>query len=235
MSGAVILLGGGAGARLGAGRPKAFVEVGGRSLLSWALQTTSAAGVADLAVVVAPQGWERQAQRAASGCGLSVGIVPAGPQRADSVRRALDELPDAEWVICHDVARPLAPPGLFRSVAAALHGADAVVPVVAVTDTVKRVEDEIVVQTIAREELTQPQTPQAFVRTALVDALAMSVTAPGVASSSGAESSSADEATLLHAAGYHVVTVRGDRANLKVTEPDDLEVVEATLRGRDGG
>ena len=114
-------------------------------------------------------------------------------------------------------ARPLAPPALFDAVIDAVRaGADAAVPGFPISDTVKRVDGDHVVETIARDELVAVQTPQAF-RT---DALRAAHTASAEAT---------DDAALVEAAGGRVVVVPGDPRNLKITTPADLVVAAALL------
>lgn len=224
MSAAVILLGAGRGRRLGWDRPKAFIEVAGRPLLSRAAETAAGAGIADRLVVVVPAGWEAEGERATAGCGLPAPVVPGGPTRRESVRLALDAVGEADVVVCHDVARPLASPGLFRAVVRALADADGAVPVVPVADTVKRVGDGWISETLSREGLALAQTPQAFRRPALVDGHARAAIAsiPPLAT---------DDAALLEQAGYRVAAVPGEATNLKITVPEDVALVEAALRG----
>ncbi|HTR97126.1 MAG TPA: 2-C-methyl-D-erythritol 2,4-cyclodiphosphate synthase, partial [Candidatus Acidoferrales bacterium] len=134
-------------------------------------------------------------------------------------RRA--ELPprDADVVVVHDAARPLAAPGLFEAVVAAVGaGADAAVPALAVTDTLKRVEAGRVAATVERAGLVAVQTPQAFRRAALA-----------AAHEGGAEAT--DDAALVEAAGGRVVVVDGDARNVKITDAGDL----ARVRGAGAG
>jgi 2-C-methyl-D-erythritol 4-phosphate cytidylyltransferase len=117
----------------------------------------------------------------------------------------------------HDAARPLLPDDVIGRVLGALaDGADGAVPVLPVTDTVKRVRDGVVDETLRRDDLVTVQTPQAFAARALRAALA-----------SGAEGS--DCASLVEANGGRIKTVAGDERLLKVTTPADLERVTAWL------
>jgi 2-C-methyl-D-erythritol 4-phosphate cytidylyltransferase len=142
-----------------------------------------------------------------------VRAVAGGVTRAESVRAALAVVPDdAEIVVVHDAARPLASRLLFAAVIAAVRaGADAAIPALAVTDTVKRVADDHVIETVPRDGLVVVQTPQAFRADALRRAHA-----------SGADGS--DDAMLVEQAGGTVRIVAGERRNLKITVPDDLEI-----------
>jgi 2-C-methyl-D-erythritol 4-phosphate cytidylyltransferase len=223
MKAVAVLLGGGRGERLAADRPKAFIEVAGRTLLDRAVQTVEECPEVGGSVVVVPEGWEDGVEKATAGTGKAVITVRGGPSRQASVAAALVALPrDAEVVVCHDVARPLASPELFSAVLAALDRADGAVPVVAVTDTVKRIRGDVVVETIDRSDLVVAQTPQAFRREALV-------TAHRTAGPPAADGSATDDAALLEAAGFQVVTVAGEPTNVKITRPEDLDLVRSLV------
>jgi 2-C-methyl-D-erythritol 4-phosphate cytidylyltransferase len=126
--------------------------------------------------------------------------------------------PSAEVIVVHDAARPLATPRLFRSVVeAVLGGADGAVPGLSVTDTVKRVEESLVVETIDRTSLVTVQTPQAFRADVLRSAHARSLDAT-------------DDASLLEAMGAKVVVVPGESGNFKLTERADLERASEIIR-----
>jgi 2-C-methyl-D-erythritol 4-phosphate cytidylyltransferase len=146
-------------------------------------------------------------------------VVAGGRARQDSVAAGLAALPEVTWVLVHDAARALVPVEVVEAVVAALRaGAEAVVPVVPVADTVKRVSpDGRVVETVPREDLRAVQTPQGFLREVLVAAHA------------GAGGSLTDDAGLVEALGRLVETVPGDAAAFKVTTPFDLLVAEAVL------
>jgi 2-C-methyl-D-erythritol 4-phosphate cytidylyltransferase/2-C-methyl-D-erythritol 2,4-cyclodiphosphate synthase len=126
----------------------------------------------------------------------------------------------AEVVLVHDAARPLASPALADAVALAAAEHGAAIPVLAVVDSLKRVNGKLVTQTVDRTGLFRSQTPQGARRDLLVDALAA---AP--------ELRFTDEAALLEATGVTVVTVSGEATNIKLTEPGDLELARALVRG----
>ena len=120
----------------------------------------------------------------------------------------------------HDVARPFARRSLFSTVLDGLAEADGVVPALPVTDTVKRLAGDRVMETVPREGLVTVQTPQGFRRSALE------------ASHRAAEGEEAtDDAALLERAGYTVAVVAGDPANIKITSPDDLDLAERLVDG----
>jgi 2-C-methyl-D-erythritol 4-phosphate cytidylyltransferase len=148
-------------------------------------------------------------------------VVPGGATRSASVRAGLASVPDdAEVVVVHDAARPLAGADLFDATVAAVRaGADGAIAAAPVTDTVKRVEGERVVETLDRTALVAVQTPQAFAARVLRAAHA-------------GEPEATDDAALVEAAGGRVVVVPGDRWNIKITEPADLTVASALLGGR---
>ena len=141
-----------------------------------------------------------------------------GATRSDSVRAGLGLVPaDAEVVVVHDAARPLASARVFeRVVRAVADGADGAVPGLPVADTVKRVAGDRVVETVSREDLVGVQTPQAF----RADVLRAAHHLGGV---------DTDDAALVESAGGTVVIVEGERRNLKLTLPEDLAVAEAML------
>jgi 2-C-methyl-D-erythritol 4-phosphate cytidylyltransferase len=119
----------------------------------------------------------------------------------------------------HDAARPFASPALFaRVIAAVRDGADAAVPALPIPDTVKRVRDGVVVETVPRADLVGVQTPQAFRR----DALERAHAGAGV---------DTDDAALVEAEGGKVVIVDGDPRNFKVTVAGDLALARALLEG----
>jgi 2-C-methyl-D-erythritol 4-phosphate cytidylyltransferase len=147
-------------------------------------------------------------------------VVAGGATRQDSVSLAVASLAaDVDVVLVHDAARPLVPVELVDAVAAAVRaGADAVIPVLPVADTIKQVAAEAVVATLDRSILRAVQTPQGFRRAVLVAAHAA---ADGAAAT--------DDAGLVEAMGVPVRTVAGSAEAFKVTRPIDLLLAEAVL------
>lgn len=208
----------GRGERLGSGGPKAFVIVGGRPLLEWSVEALRVVGAISEIVVALPPG--RTAPR---GC---VG-VPGGATRSESVRAALAAATNgADPVLVHDAARPLVTTTLCERVLAGLQDADAAVAAAPVSDTIKQAgADGVVQRTLPRDGLWAIQTPQAFRRLALEQAL-----------DAGDEllAAATDDAWLVERRGGRVRIVEAPRENLKVTTPDDLRVAEYLLAARHG-
>ena len=207
----------GSGERLGAGIPKAYVELCGRTMLEHAVDGLLGSGVIDRIVVAVP------ADRVAETTALLEGrarVVAGGAERHDTVRLALDHVGDADFVVVHDAARPLTPIDQIRRVVAGLaDGLRAVVPVLPVVDTIKAVDaNGVVLGTPERSGLRAVQTPQGFaadlLRRAYQRAGSVAVT---------------DDASLVENLGTPVHTVAGDPLAFKVTTPLDLRLARAVL------
>lgn len=203
----VIVVAAGSGTRFGG--PKQHAPLAGRRVVDWSID--AARSVADgvvLVVAAADEGIEEPAVDA---------VVVGGATRSDSVRAGLAAVPgDAQVVLVHDGARPLASHALFRSVVdAVLAGADAVVPAVTVVDTITDLDGV----PVDRDALRAVQTPQGFLGSSLRAVHA-------------ARPEATDDATLVVAGGGRLRTVQGERWNLKITEPDDLLVAETILEQR---
>jgi 2-C-methyl-D-erythritol 4-phosphate cytidylyltransferase len=219
-----VLVAAGRGERLGEERPKAFVRLGELPLLAEPLRRLDESEWVDGVVVVAPPEWEEPAILLAEELGASkvAACVTGGETRTDSVRAGVGEVPgDAAVILVHDAARPLLPPDVVGRLVEALgEGFDGAVPALPVSDTVKRVERDVVVETLARDGLVAVQTPQAFVAGVLRAALEACV---------DSTQASTDCATLVERNGGRVRVVAGDERLLKVTTPADLERVAAWL------
>jgi 2-C-methyl-D-erythritol 4-phosphate cytidylyltransferase len=216
-----VLAAAGRGERLGLDRPKAFARLRGRPLLAESLERLESSGWVDAVVVVAPPDWEEPVILLAEelGCGKVAACVAGGETRAESVRAGLAEVPaDAAVILVHDAARPLVSEEVIERVLAPLsEGWDGAVPGLPVSDTVKRVRGDEVVETLEREELVAVQTPQAFEAGILREAFR------------GDIASASDCSALVEAHQGRVKVVAGDPKLLKVTEPEDLALVESWL------
>jgi 2-C-methyl-D-erythritol 4-phosphate cytidylyltransferase len=220
----------GRGERLGRGDPKALRLAGGVPLLVHAVRTLASAPSVDVVVVAAPVGRVEDVRALLADVqGAQVDVVEGGAERQDSVRLALAALPaDVDVVLVHDAARALAPVALIEAVAAAVRaGTEAVVPGIAVADTLKQVDaDGTVVATVDRSSLRAIQTPQGFRRSVLADLHA---------NAKPTDEPLTDDAGLAEAAGIHVLVMSGSDEAFKVTRPIDLLLAETVLAQRDSG
>ena len=211
----------GSGERLGAGGPKALVEVAGRPLYEWSLVACDDAERVESIVIAVPPGEED------SFGSPGAKIVAGGPNRSDSVRNALEQV-TTDLVAIHDAARPLVTPEHFDAAISTLVGSprlDGVIVAAPVSDTVKAVNGEgCVTGTLDRSGLRLAQTPQVFRSAALRSALA-----------AGDPGSATDDASLVEGNGGSVGVVELPLPNPKLTWPGDMEVIEALFeraRGR---
>lgn len=214
----------GSGQRLGAGGPKALVEVAGRPLLGWSLAALEASVGVERIVVAAPPGHEDEVAAIAPGAS----VVAGGATRAESVANAVAAA-EAEIVAIHDAARPLLTAELVDRLIARLTGGDAecVIAAAPVADTLKRAgEGGRVAATISRAGLWGAQTPQVFRADALRAAQAD-------ARRAGELEAATDEAALIERAGGTVLLEPTGAPNPKLTDRADLALIEALL-GRYG-
>lgn len=196
-----IVVAGGSGARFG--RPKQYTDLDGRRVIdrSVAVAAEACGGV----VVVVPEADVEQERLNMPG----VVVVAGGASRSASVRNGLAAVPvDARIVLVHDAARPLAGTDLYQRVIDAVDGGSVgVVPVLAPVDTLRRIDGG----TVDRASLRIVQTPQGF--------------RPDVLRAAhGGLAEGTDDASLVEALGHEIDLVEGERSNLKITEPVDLEI-----------
>jgi len=208
--------------RLAAGMPKAFVPLEGRPLLWHCVRGLLASGCIHVVVVAVGAQLHDRARAVLAEAGEQVRIVTGGAHRSDSVRAALHGVPDADVVVVHDAARCLTPVSVIRTVVqAVLAGTPAVVPVLAVVDTIKQVDaDGCVVRTVDRSALRAVQTPQGFA----ADLLRRAHQAPSALAT--------DDAGLVEALGVPVVTVPGHPDAFKITTAFDLAVAQMLTSAR---
>jgi 2-C-methyl-D-erythritol 4-phosphate cytidylyltransferase/2-C-methyl-D-erythritol 2,4-cyclodiphosphate synthase len=220
----VIVVAAGSGTRLGAARPKAFAALAGRTILERSLDSVFGMQREAQVVVVVPADLVDEATAlvtdAAGAAAEYASVVPGGSTRQQSVAFGLAALgTSVRIVLVHDAARALTPSAVFDDVVTGVaQTASGIVPGVAVTDTIKRVdEDESVVETVDRAELRAVQTPQGFPRAALDAAYAE------------ADREHTDDAALFAAAGHTVSIIDGDALSFKITTPWDLRRAEGVL------
>ncbi|MFL0358642.1 2-C-methyl-D-erythritol 4-phosphate cytidylyltransferase [Curtobacterium flaccumfaciens] len=224
---AVVVVAAGSGTRLGIGTAKAFVPVAGSLMLARALEPLFALPSPTLVVVVAPASHLdecRQVVGSVAGAAIAyTAVVAGGADRHGSVEAGLAVLPDSvTTVLVHDAARCLTPAAQFSRVFDAVAAGDGagVVPALPVTDTVKRVDGDVVVETVDRAALVGVQTPQGFPLAALRRAYAVS------------SQSETDDAGVFQAVGGTVRFVPGDADAFKITTPWDLGRAESIVRAR---
>ena len=219
-----IIAAGGRGVRLGADRPKQFLDIGqGKTMLELSLAALIACPRVNEVVVAVPA--DAIGELGVGETAVPVMVVEGGDRRQDSVARAFARVsPAAEIVVIHDAARPFVSPGLIERTILAARDHGAAVAAVAAVDTVKQVGSpveggaRVVRATLPRETIFLAQTPQAFQRDILAEALA-----------SAEDQHVTDEAMLVERAGFSVHLVEGETTNQKVTTVDDLSAARARL------
>jgi 2-C-methyl-D-erythritol 4-phosphate cytidylyltransferase len=203
---------------LKAGQPKGLVALGGKSLLERSLDIFAAFESLAQLVVVMPSGHEDALGRERPNTIITTG----GATRGASVSNGLSCLKtDTEWIMIHDAARPLTSHRLLMRVWEAMNFEGGVVPVLPVTDTIKKVDDQgQVVGTLDRQQLRRIQTPQGFHGPTLRRAYRQ-------AAQEGWEAT--DDAGIVERAGFPIRTVDGEEMNFKITTPHDFALAQACL------
>lgn len=223
MESLAVLLAAGRGERMHAARPKAFLSLGGQTLLLRAALAFEAAASIRAIIVVVPDALIEEATRVLSQVRKLSGVIAGGPRRQDSVLEGLRHVPEGfdGVVLVHDAARPLVEPALIDAVTRSAGESGAALPVLGLVDTVKRVRQGCVVETLDRSELGAAQTPQGFRFGLLVGAYEAAFRDRVTVT---------DEAMAVERLGERVVVVPGSSRNRKITEPEDLAWAESVLR-----
>lgn len=219
---AAIIAAGGRGARLGAGRPKQLLELGGRTMLERSLDPFLELDLVRELVVALPAELASRPPEYLRAAAKPLRIVAGGPTRQASVASAFEAVSaDADVLVIHDAARPFVTRALIVSTieAAAEHGA--ALAAVRASDTIREVAAGTgrVVRTLERDAIYLAQTPQAFRRDVLRDAIALGRTGHA----------GTDEAALAERAGHAVRLVEGDPRNIKITTEADLTIARALV------
>ncbi len=221
----VIIAAGGRGHRFGGVVPKQFVPVGGRSALERSVALFLAHPGVDEIIVALPDEFAASPPPYLRGASKVVHVVAGGPRRQDSVANAFHVVnPNSDVIVVHDAARPFASADLISRTIAAAAESGAALAAMRASDTVKRSApggpSVFVGETLPRDSVFLAQTPQAFRRDVLRDALALAA--------GGMEAT--DEATLAERAGHPVRLVDGESSNIKLTLPEDLSIADALAR-----
>jgi 2-C-methyl-D-erythritol 4-phosphate cytidylyltransferase len=210
----LVITSAGMGTRFGGALPKQFMSMDGVPMLVHTCRLFEGVASISRAVITVTPGWESWVANALELAKLNrvFDIVSGGETRAISVMNGVRALEGVSHVMIHDSARPYASLDLIHRVIRTGAGAPAVIPGVGVVDTIKRVENGVVVSTLDRSVLVAVQTPQMFRR----DILMQGYTSPRDFSAI------TDESTMVEALGYPVVVVVGEGKNTKVTYAEDL-------------
>lgn len=199
-----------------------WAPLAGRPVLAWTVASIRRMGVIDdVVLVVAPERLENARMLEKSERWEHITIVPAaGPRRRDAVMAGWHALsPACQWIVVHEAARPLVTPELIAAGLATAEQTGAASASEAVKETIKRVRDGVVAETLDRSTLILLQTPQVFERSVLLTAHQQS--APTL--------DPPDDATLAVSAGLRVAVFPGGHNNLAITTPADIAVAEAML------
>ena len=220
----VVLAAGGAGSRMGAGQNKIFLEAGGKSILLRSMQLFE--GIIDRMVIVCRPEDEQQIRRIVSMSGVSyqVSLARGGESRQHSVLNGLKSLgadPD-DIVLVHDAARCLTPVNVILDILESCRSKDSGVAAVPAVNTMKYADSDMyVLHTADRSDLYEIQTPQGFRFAQLYDSYIKAEKDGFVAT---------DDASVAEHAGVRVLLVRGSKKNIKVTEKEDLVMINALLQ-----
>lgn len=224
---AAIIAAGGRGARLGADRPKQFLDIGGRSILEMAVAALAASDrISEIVIALPADHLDAQSKAISGTVATPLTFVAGGARRQDSVANAFAKASaQADIVLIHDAARPFVTPAVIGRTIDGAHAHGAAIAGIAVRDTVKQTGQpqpdgsRVIRTTISRDTLVLAQTPQAFQREVLARAL-----------SEGEGIDVTDEAMLVERLGVPVHVVEGDAANVKITTPEDLAAAQAASR-----
>ena len=220
-----IIAAGGLGSRVGADRPKQLLSVAGTTILQRSLTALDRCSRVDEIILVMPSGELPAPLPVQALCGTPMRVVSGGPRRQDSVALGFDAAsPESDLFVIHDAVRPLCPDNLIVRTLEAAERHGAAIAALPAQETVKQRavgDSRFVGRTLARQMLVIAQTPQAFRRAVLADAIRLG--------RGGVEAT--DEAVLAERAGHRVALVDGEPQNIKITTVHDLTVVERLLGG----
>lgn len=227
---AAIILAGGTGERFGKEGGKQLVEIGGKPILTWSVEAFDAVGDIGLIVIVCPA--ERQGESLSKAVdpfsfATPIVVAAAGSTRQESAFSGLELVPEEfEYVVMHDGARPLISADLIAHTIATLKGnidADGAVVAHPAIDTLKVVENGVIVGTPDRSVFWNAQTPQVF-RAGIYRRAHASALSDGFVGT--------DDSSLIERLGGRVLVVEGKRDNIKLTVPEDYLMLVAAVRER---
>lgn len=208
----------GRGLRMGLQTPKQFIDLSGKPLLIHTIGIFEQASFLNGLFLVVPEDFLGQAEQLIQSrlrSRFPIKVVQGGAERQDSVFNALKQLPaECEWVMVHDGVRPFVTSELLETTRRAAEETGAAIAALPATDTVKRVEDRKVRETLPRDQLWLVQTPQVFRKDILVKAYEKAQIEGWLGT---------DDASLVERLNIPVSVVHGERTNIKVTTPEDLD------------
>jgi 2-C-methyl-D-erythritol 4-phosphate cytidylyltransferase len=209
------------------GFDKLFAELAGKPVLLHTLAAFQEADYIDHIVVVCSNAAAiKRVKVFAAEISKIVKIVKGGETRAESVRNGINAIThECDIVLIHDGARPLVTTELIRRVADNTRKRNSAVPVIPLTDTIKRVKDHFVVQTVNRDELYAAQTPQGFRLELYRELLEQSEQFFG--------SDFTDDGIIFEKSNIPLFTVDGEKRNIKITTPTDLKIAEVLFHEPD--
>lgn len=228
-----VILAGGTGRRIGSAVPKQLLEVGGRPILSFAVEAFDGCPRVDEVILVMAAGHTAEAERIVSGCAKPAAVIEGGATRTDSTVAALKHLtarPDDTVVLFHDAARPFVDAEIIDRCLDALGSYEAVAVGIATSDTIVAVADGMIARMPPRESLRRFQTPQGFRLGTIRKAYELALGDPGFTAT--------DDCGVVHRylPDLPIPVVEGSERNLKVTHPLDIVIAEHLARaGRDPG
>lgn len=218
-----VIVAGGAGTRMGTALPKQFLELVGKPVLYHTLRAFADAMPRVHIILVLPAHQLSYAQMVLQGFGdarIDVELVAGGETRFHSVQAGLRSVSESALVAVHDGVRCLATPDLIRRCFAQAQGLGSAIPAVPIADSIRKISGEET-KPIDRSQLRAVQTPQTFRASILLPAYGQAW-----------REDFTDEATVVEASGGRIHLIEGERANLKITTPDDLILAEAILSAR---
>lgn len=217
-----IIVAAGSGSRFGAALPKQYCLMNGRPVLMHTIENMRVALPDSQIVLVLNKDFvDYWAELCEQYSFVSPRVVVGGDSRWQSVKNAVDTIPrEAEVITVHDGARPIVDRMMVERLIAALDGAPGAIPVVSVTDSLRRVNEQGSAP-VDRSQYKAVQTPQAFHADKLVAAYSLPF-----------NPTFTDDASVMAALGNDVALVEGDTYNIKITNPLDIEIAQLYLRQR---
>ena len=222
----VIIMAAGSGTRMGADRPKQFLELGGKAIIQQTIEVFMQASPGITVITVLPEAfishWKDYCYKKPFTCPQI--LVKGGITRFHSVRNALEKIPEGAVVAVHDGVRPLISPELIREMYEKAETVPALIPVIPCVDTMKVLENQdgelctVPGETVDRSRLFGAQTPQIFHSEIIKEAYSLAY-----------DTSFTDDASVVDKYGKNLSYVMGERFNIKITTQDDLLLARAIL------